>query len=326
MAGVVAATQSFLGELFQSSKRPNTFLRLIGGIQGQVKETSSRQFPIGAFYNLRNPAQAVALEGANAPAAQSRTLSQTTNVIEIHQEAVSLTYLAESDKTVSGVVPLPMGSANGPVQNPRTIEFQVQTALDTVAQDLNYAFLQGVYVNPADPTSTALSTRGILTAITTNSFDQSADMGTTAASYRAYVNKLMMAVVTTTGYNPDDTWCIMAGATEFSNIAAAFEALGTIYLQPESEVAGVKIRKIMTRFGTLMLALDPDMPAQYFAIFDLGVVGPVGMPVPQKGILFYEALAKVGSAEQGQIYGQMGLDHGPEYCHGKLKVPAGISL
>ena len=68
------------------------------------------------------------------------------------------------------------------------------------------------------------------------------------------------------------------------------------------------------------------MPAQYFAILNLGVAGIVGLEIPQKGYLFEEPLAKVGSADQTQIYGQFGIDHGPEFCHGKLKVPSGVSL
>jgi len=45
---------------------------------------------------------------------------------------------------------------------------------------------------------------------------------------------------------------------------------------------------------------------------------PVFLPVPGKGFLFYEELAKSGASEKGQIYGQIGLDHGPEIYHGKL--------
>jgi hypothetical protein len=326
MAGVTQNVASYLGELFQSSKRPNTLLRMIGYFAGQVIETKSKEFPIGVYYSLRSPAQPAVLEGANAPTASSRTVTQTTNVVQIHQEAVSLTYLSQSDQTVSGVIAIPQGAANGEVVNPRSQEFQVKTAIDTVAQDVNYSFWNGVFANPADPSSTAMKTRGILTAITTNSMDQSADTGVDTTKYRGYVESLMRLIVISTGYNPDLTWTIAAGTTEFSNICAAYEAKGTIYLQPESEVGGIKIRKILTRYGTLNLVLDPDIPNQYFAIVNMGVVAPVGLPVPGKGILFEEALAKSGSADLSQIYGQIGIDHAPEFMHGKCKVPSGVSL
>ena len=132
--------------------------------------------------------------------------------------------------------------------------------------------------------------------------------------------------VISSGYNPDDTYTILAGVTEFNNIAAADEAKGTIYLQPESDLGGIKIRKILTRYGTLMLALDPDMPAQTFCVCNVGVIGPVGMDTPGKGNFFEEPLAKTGSAALAQIYGMIGLDHAPEYLHAKTKVPAGFSL
>lgn len=45
---------------------------------------------------------------------------------------------------------------------------------------------------------------------------------------------------------------------------------------------------------------------------------PVFLPVPGKGVLFYEELSKTGAAEEGQIYGQLGLDYGPEEYHGTI--------
>ncbi|BDI27994.1 hypothetical protein CCAX7_000450 [Capsulimonas corticalis] len=316
----------YLGELFQMNKRPNALLRLLGGIQGGVQETTAKEFPIGAFWNIPAPAQPAILEGANAPTPAYRSLTQSTNVIQIFQEAITITYLAQSDHTVAGIVPIPQGAAQGGVQNPRSSEFQVMTTLQKVAQDANYSMLNGTFVNPADPASTALKTRGLLTAITTNSIDKSADTGVTTTMYRGYVNLLMQTVITANGYGVDETWTLLAGTTEYSNICAAYEAQGTIYLQPESEYAGIKVRKILTRFGSINLVLEPDMPAQYFAICNLGVAGIVGLPVPNKGILFEEQLFKQGSADQTQLYGQLGIDHGPEYCHGKLKVPASVAL
>jgi hypothetical protein len=50
----------------------------------------------------------------------------------------------------------------------------------------------------------------------------------------------------------------------------------------------------------------------------MSVVRPVALPVPGKGILFYEDLAKTGASERGQLFGQMGWDNGPQVFHGKL--------
>lgn len=314
----------YLGELFQTSKRPNTLLKLLGSIHGSVLRTNSKEFPVGTFYDLRSPAQPAILEGAAAPAAQYRALTQATNVVQLFHEKVSLSYLAQSDQTVTGIVPIPQAKLNGPVQNPRSEAFQVMRALETVAQDANYSFLNGTYANPANPASTALKTRGILTAITTNLVDHSGSTINTAALYRAEVQSLMALLVASTGYIPDDTWTIIADTTQFGNIQAAYE--GSTTPPYDREVAGFKLRQIYTRYGILNLALDPDMPANYFAILNLGVAGIAGLEVPNKGILFEEPLYKQGSSDETQIYGQLGIDHGPEWMHAMVKLPSGISL
>ena len=326
MAVITQNQLSLLGELFQAGKRPNTFLRLLGGLQGAVMETTSKEFPTGVYYALRPPSQPSVLEGANAPAPQNRTITQSTNVIQIFQEAVTLTYLAMGDKTMAGVVPLPQGPANGPVVNPRDQAWQLKTALDTVAQDCNFSFLNGIFANPADPSGAALRTRGLLTGLVTNVIDHSADANVTPAMYRGYINGLLAQMILSNAYLIDETFTLLAGVTEYANICAAYEQIGTQYLQAEQEVFGVKVRRIVTRFGTLLLALEPDMPAQTIAIADMGVCGVVGMPVPNKGLLFAEELAKTGSAEPMQIYGQLGFDGAFEALHGKFKVPPGISF
>jgi len=318
---------SYLGELFQSGRRPNMLLRLLGGLQGQVIEVKAKEFPVGVFWDLRAPAQPAILEGANAPTAQHRTLSQATNVVQIFHESVDATYLAQSDQTVSGVVPIPQHSgARGQLQNPRDVSFQVMAALDTIAQDANYSFLRGAYTNPADPSGTALKTRGLLTSIATNVVDQSAEAAPNAATYRGWVELLVRTVIQTNGYNPDDTWTLMADTTEFNNLQAAYESLASNRVPESREVAGMKIRQLYTRFGILNLVLEPDMPADTVGLFNLGVAGVVGLPVPNKGVLFEEALNKTGSSDKTQIYGQLGCAHGPEFCHGKLLVPAASSL
>lgn len=322
----VNAAVPYLGELFQQSKRPNTHLKLLGGMQGGIMETTAREFPIGVFWDLRSPAQPAILEGAAAPTAQHRALTQSTNVVQIFHEKVSLSYLAQSDRTISGVVPIPQGAAQGTVQNPRDPSFQVMAALATIAQDANYSFLRGTYANPANPAATALKTRGLLTAVTTNVVDHSGAGAPNAATYRSYIEELVRTVIETNGYNPDSTWTLLTDTNEFNNVQAAYEGLTPFRVQYEDRnVGGVQLRQIMTRTGTVNLALEPDMPADTILLVNYGVAGIVGLPVPGKGILFEEPLYKQGSSDETQIYGQMGVAHGPEYCHGTLLI-ASVTL
>ena len=247
----IANVVPYLGELFQTQKRPNALLKLLGGIQGGVRESSAREFPIGAFYTLPAPSQPANLEGANAPNPQYRALTQSTNVVQIFQEAVQITYLAQSDKSVGGVVPIPQGEANRPVQNPRSTEFQVMTTLEKIAQDANYSFLNGTFSDPTDPAATALKTRGILTALVTNVIDHHTDVAAnvTAASYKNYVEELIRTIIQQTGFAVDDTYTIMAGVGEFNNIQAAYESKTTPPY--DRTVGGLKLRQIYTRFGIL---------------------------------------------------------------------------
>lgn len=320
---------AYLGQLFQTTRRPNTILRLLGGIQGGIQTCTGIEFPIGVFFDLRTPAQPANLEGAAAPTSQYRTLTQSTNVVQIFHEAVNASYLGMSDGTMSGPVAIPIGGVQGNPIDPRDPAWQVMAALETVAQDLNYSLLRGTYAKPADPSATALKTRGILTAITTNINDQSATVisGTDPrAQIRGFVNATMLLIIAQSGFNPDGNWTLVADATTYGNIIGAYEGLTSNQTEFSREVAGMKIRQVYTRYGILNLALEPDMPANTAMISNLTVAGIVGLEVPGKGILFEEALAKTGSSDQSQIYGQLGCDHGPEWCHGKLILPAGYNI
>jgi len=79
------------------------------------------------------------------------------------------------------------------------------------------------------------------------------------------------------------------------------------------------VRTIYTAFGVLNLVLDLDMPADRIAFVNPAVIQGVYVNVPGKPAgLFYEELARTGASERGQVYGQLGIDHGPEWAHGSL--------
>jgi hypothetical protein len=332
MATTLVITSAFLGMLFQQGKEPNTLLRLIGGISKKIVTTSSREFPTNVAYNLRAAGQNTAREGASAPPAESVGLTQATNVIQIHQERISLTYLAQSDNTISGVVAIPSAEANGTVTNPRSTEWQLARKAEIIQRDLNWSFHNGVFANPADPSGTALKTRGLLTAITTNLLDKSAVAlaPDQAAQIRGWVTDLVELVTISNGYSVDQNWVLMCGTSWYANISASWGKLGTLYYTPETTVAGIKVRQIVTDFGTITLALDPHVPANTVGLYDLNVVRPVGLEVVEdgvfKGCVFAEPLGKTGSANDWQAYAQIGLDHGPEFCHGKIIFPAGMKV
>ena len=84
--------------------------------------------------------------------------------------------------------------------------------------------------------------------------------------------------------------------------------------------AGSNLLKYRTPFGTLYFLegghrYQPNGTAGFYR---LGICRNVLQSVPGKGNFFYEALAKTGASDSGQIFGQWGLDHGHEWMHGKI--------
>ncbi|MGL4300286.1 MAG: SU10 major capsid protein, partial [Candidatus Neomicrothrix subdominans] len=82
---------NYVGELFAVTPTDTPFLSAIGGLTGGEGVTSTL-FPWQG-YDLR-PADKLRqrLEGANAQAAEERVRFNVTNVVEIHQETVEVSY------------------------------------------------------------------------------------------------------------------------------------------------------------------------------------------------------------------------------------------
>jgi hypothetical protein len=64
--------------------------------------------------------------------------------------------------------------------------------------------------------------------------------------------------------------------------------------------------------------LDRHMPTAALQMVSLEECVPVFLPVPGKGFLFVEELAKTGASEKRQMYGEIGLKYGNEKKHGKI--------
>lgn len=85
------------------------------------------------------------------------------------------------------------------------------------------------------------------------------------------------------------------------------------------DVGGVAMNTIVTDFGTLNIAIDRALPADAIAVVSLEQVDPVFLSIPGKGVLFEEELAKTGSADKTQIYGEIGLKYGNQAAHGVIR-------
>lgn len=86
-----------------------------------------------------------------------------------------------------------------------------------------------------------------------------------------------------------------------------------------NSVGGVAVQTVLTDFGEIGIMLDSDMPKDAIAIVSMDMLAPVFMNTPGKGVFFEEPLAKTGSSDDVQIYGEIGLKYGSEKAHGVLR-------
>lgn len=313
MANVNAITKFFncpnyVGELFLIGMNMTPFLNRIGGLEGtNAKLAKSWQFPTAVPWALEAAAQPAITEDTSltAPTPWTYVRGQDTNVCQIFHKAVDITYAKKSDwSTLTGLANL--GDPNAVTDE---LSFQKMANLKQIAIDAEYSFLNGAY-NLAAASNQANKTRGIITAMTTNT-----EAGGAAQLTTTMVDNLLRTMATN-------------GAV-FGNVYAFCGAyqkqkLTKIYgYEPESRnEAGLNITSIETDFCMLNVVWAPQVPAATLPIIDISVVSPVFLPVPDKGLLFYEELSKTGADDKGQIYGQMGIDYGPEEYHGKITALA----
>ncbi|MYW03469.1 DUF5309 family protein [Streptomyces sp. SID3343] len=186
MAGITGMGTTFnlpnyTGELFGLTPEDTPLLSAIGGLTGGGM-TTAVEFE-WETYELRNPAQRTRVEGATAPTAEGRARDNVTNVLEIHQEQVSVSYTKQAATgQVASPQAAPFNHSGGtnPVTN--ELDWQVKQALKSMALDINFSFINGSYIKPTS-NSTARQTRGLLQAITTNRIAKSTTVtGATSAT------------------------------------------------------------------------------------------------------------------------------------------------
>lgn len=165
MAGITAMgttynLPNYTGLLFQVAPSDTPFLTAIGGLAGGG-QTTATEFEWETF-DFDAPAQNVALEGQDAPNPNERVRANVTNITQIHQKSVSVSY------TKLAAIGQHSGLNNGQ-PNPITneLDWQVTQELKQTALDLEWSFLNGTYNKPTDNT-TARQTRGLLNAIQSN--------------------------------------------------------------------------------------------------------------------------------------------------------------
>ena len=309
--GTTYTLPNFHGELFTVTPVDTPFLSLIGGING-AKVTHAKEFEWQTIDRRAGAVNNVVLEGQPAPTASNRSRANVKNVTEIHQSKISVSY------TKLGAV----GQFGGVNVAPEWDDFmedeltlQTHAELQSMAVDIEQSFLSGVYQLPTDNTTTR-KTKGILNAVTTN---LDANGGVNRAFTTALLDALLSQMYTNGAPLDQEHTVIMAGAAQSLALNNAYATSSALSAPTrDRNIGGMAIKTITTIFGTFGAVLNRYMPAHQIAVVDLSVCYPVFMEIPQKGLLFVEELARTGASRDFQLYGEVGLEFGPETYHGIL--------
>jgi len=290
-------TPNFSGMLFNKGNTKTPFSTMIGV---RRKYTTSTEFVTGQEYTTAQGSQPEISEAQslNAPDASIVTREQKTNVTQIFQEAVGVSYAKQSNMgTLSGV------NIAGQQPNPVSEDaFQVAAKMAKIAQDIEYTFIRGQYHKSTGDTD-ANKSRGLLTAITSNVID---------ANGKPLSFMLLCEALKS----------IQDSNGDISNIVVGLDSTSRLQLNADAvanrDINVIAVDKVVTPLGTVYLKDLKYLPSGEIVLCDPTIMAPVEQLVPGKGNFFIEELAKTGAGTKKQIFGQIGLDHGPEWYSAKI--------
>lgn len=272
-----------------------------------VRVVQSREFLVGSEYELNAAGDPISEDASvTAPAPKYVQPAQIKNVTQIQHEAVRSTYRKQSDTdTLTG---LNLAGLRNNVSNP--LAFAIDAQMDSIRKSMESTIINGEY-NLAANSAQVDTTRGLNEAITTNvvlaggaelGWDMLVEVARDIASISPYKLNGVVGVL-----NPEQVVQLQKLVTE--------QGLKITYRE-----AGANLYTIQTPFGLLDFVEGGhgDQTNGTAGFYRLPSCNKVFQPVPEKGAVFYEGLAKTGATEHGQIYAQWGLDHGHEWLHGKI--------
>lgn len=309
MADVFATSFGVLnysGMLFNKGNVRTPLSSIIGS---KAKTTNHVEFVTGQEYTSGGDGSQPAISetaSLTAPDASVVTREQKTNVTQIFMESVGISYAKQSNMgTLSGI------NIENQQANPMNeLDFQVAAKIQKVNRDIEYTFINGEF-HKATKDSEANKTRGLVPAITSN---------VTAMGSKPLglwdIADMMKKIY---GANaPTDGLCLWCDAVTLFQINADAVQNGLTVVPAAREINGIALSSVITPLGVVYLHLGECLPAGTALLLNLDVIAPVYQPVPGKGNFFLEQLAKTGAGEKYQLFGQIGLDHGPEWYHGKF--------
>ena len=291
--------------LFNKGNVRTPFLSMIGG---RNKYTSSVEFVLGQEYASEDGDIPSISETASltAPEASYITRKQNTNLTQIFQDAVAISYAKMSNMgTLAGA------NIAGQEANPQNeLDFQVANKMKKLARSIEKTFIMGTY-NKATTDAEVNKTRGMNQAIVTNvveAGDKPLDIW--------LINDLLEKIRDNGG--DISNLVIWANTVNINQINGSAVEYGMELGKAYSNEFGIQVRDLLLPIGRTRIALGEFVPAGTVFAFNFDVISPVEQPTPNKGNFFLEELAKTGAGEKYQLFGQIGLDYGNELYHGKI--------
>ena len=277
-------------------------------IGGKTKYTNSVEFVLGQEYasedgDIPNISETGSL---TAPDPSYITRSQNTNVTQIFQDSVAISYAKMSNMgTLAGA------NIAGQVANPQNeLDFQVANKMRKMSRSIEKTFIQGTY-NKAATDAQVNKTRGMNAAITTN---------VVAAGNKPLdiwlVNELVQKIDDANGDISNLT--LWVNNVQLNQIVGNAVEMGVEVGEFRSNEFGIQVRDLLLPTATVHIAQGQFIPSGTAFLFNFDAIAPVEQPTPGKGNFFLEELSKTGAGEKYQIFGQIGLDYGNELLHGKI--------
>lgn len=297
---------NYSGMLFNKGNTRTPLSSIIGS---RRKTTNHVEFVTGQEYTAGGDGTQPEIsetESLTAPEATVTTRAQKTNVTQIFQESVGVSYAKQSNMgTLNG-----LNAADQQANPMNELDFQIAAKMQKVNRDIEYTFINGKY-RKATSDATANRTRGLIPAITSNVMAMD---GKPLGLWD--IAEMVKAIY---GANaPTSGLCVWCDATTLFQINADAAQNGLTVVPAARNINGIALSSVVTPIGVVYLYLGECLPAGTALMLNLSVIAPVYQPVPGKGNFFLEPLAKVGAGEKYQLFGQIGLDHGPEWYHGKF--------
>ncbi len=282
---------NYSGMLFNKGNTRTPLSSIIGSCR---KTTNHVEFVTGQEYTAGGDGTQPEIsetDSLTAPEATVTTRAQKTNVTQIFQETVGVSYAKQSNMgTLNG-----LNAADQQANPMNELDFQIAAKMQKVNRDIEYTFINGKY-RKATSDATANRTRGLVPAITSNVMA----MGGKPLGLWDIAEMVKMIY----GANaPTSGLCVWCDATTLFQINADAAQNGLTVVPSARNINGIALSSVVTPIGVVYLYLGECLPAGTALMLNLSVIAPVYQPVPGKGNFFLEPLAKVGAGEKYQLFG-----------------------